>query len=57
VRYAELDEALSVPPTASLEQIDLALRTFVYFCARYYRVSLDLAWFPGFSAEMLSYPR
>lgn len=57
MRYAELDEALSVPPTASLEQIDLALRTFVYFCARYYRVSLDLAWFPGFSAEMLSYPR
>lgn len=34
---AELEEAISVPPAASLEQIDLALRTFVYFCARYYR--------------------
>lgn len=37
MRPTELEDALTVPPTPSLEQIDLALRTFVYFCARYYR--------------------
>ena len=36
---AELDEALSVPAKATLEEIDLALRTYIYFCARYYRAS------------------
>ena len=32
----ELEEALSVPTKATLEQLDLALRTVIYFCARYY---------------------
>ena len=35
--FAELEETLSLPNKASLEQMDLALKTFVYFGARYYR--------------------
>lgn len=32
----ELEETLDVQPKASLEQIDLALKSFVHLAARYY---------------------
>ena len=33
----ELDETLSIPAKATLEQIDVSLKSFIYFGARYYR--------------------
>lgn len=39
----ELEETLSVPPKATLEQIDLSLKAFVFFCARYYREQIALS--------------